>query len=312
MANLRGLYDKIVSLVKSSDVVAPDTYTPIASDLVAVYDSNGPLSGDNIVAPKKFVSVTDIGTGGGGGGGSMNDFTVQASGGVVVSLDGDTYGEGPLTIQNASTLYVDGVAIPSGLTWEGPYSAGTTYQLNDVVSNVASGVYSTWLYINATPAAGQALPVAPSTYNSYWAQLGTQGPAGATGPAGPNVGSAVLGFRTITSNDQIRANAVPGTISPVPNVNDRGVTILVSSSAAATITIPENLSQSSVNGFPINYQVSILNLTANKVTISPENTNVNLYSADNARNLRTQYSGCTLVRAGANAWYMFGDLTNIS
>lgn len=311
MANLRGLYDKIVSLVRSSDVVAPDGYTPVASDLVAVYDSTGPTSGDNIVAPKKFVSVTDIGTGGGGGGGSMSDFTIQTSGGVVVSLDGDTYDEGPLTIENASTLYVNGVAIPSGLTWEGPYSAGTTYQLNDVVSNVASGVYSTWIYINSTPAAGQALPVAPSTYNSYWAQLGTQGPAGSTGPAGPNVGSAVLGFRTISASDNIYANATPGTNTPVPNVNDRGMTLLISSGAAATITIPQDLNQSSVNGFPIGYQVSIINLSANRVSIAPGGT-VQLFSSDNARNLRTQYSGCTLVRQAANTWYMFGDLTNIS
>jgi hypothetical protein len=312
MANLRGLYDKIVSLVKSSDVVSPDTYTPISTDLVAVYDSNGPSteSGD-ILAPKKFVSVTDIGTGGGGGGGSMNDFTVQASGGVVVSLDGDTYGEGPLTIENASTLYVNGVAIPSGLTWEGPYSAGTTYQLNDVVSNVASGVYSTWLYINSTPASGEALPVAPSTYNSYWAQLGTQGPAGSTGPAGPNVGSAVLGFRTVTANTQLYANAAIGTTTPVPDVNDRGITILVNSVSDVIITIPFNLSTNSVTGFPIGYQVSIITINTGPVSIGVAG-GVGLYSADNARNLRTQYSGCTLVRQGANTWYMFGDLTNIA
>ncbi len=312
MANLRGLYDKIVSLVKSSDVVAPDTYTPISTDLVAVYDSNGPSTeSGEILAPKKFVSVTDIGTGGGGGGGSMNDFTVQTSGGVVVSLDGDTYGEGPLTIDNASTLYVNGVAIPSGLTWEGPYSAGTTYQLNDVVSNVASGVYSTWLYINATPASGQALPVAPDTYNSYWAQLGTQGPAGATGPAGPNVGSAVLGFRTVTANTQLYANAVPGTTTPVPDVNDRGITILVNSVSDVIITIPFNLSTNSVTGFPIGYQVSIITINTGPVSIGVA-SGVGLYSADNARNLRTQYSGCTLVRQGTNTWYMFGDLTNIA
>lgn len=312
MANLRGLYDKIVSLVKSSDVVAPDTYTPISTDLVAVYDSNGPSTeSGEILAPKKFVSVTDIGTGGGGGGGTMSSFDVTGEGGIALSLDGDTYSAGPLTVENIDNLRISATTVPSGLNWEGAYSSGSTYVVNDVVyTNYGDpAIYQTWFAISSV-SAGQAPPTS-GTSNAYWALLGTQGPTGSTGPAGPNVGSAVLGFRTVTASTQLYADALPGTTNPIPQVNDRGVTILVNSSSFVGISIPQNLSTNSNIGFPIGYQVSIITINTGPVSILP-NAGVELYSADNARYLRTQYSGCTLVRQGTNTWYMFGDLTNIS
>ena len=63
----------------------------------------------------------------------------------------------------------------------GLYSSGTEYSNADVVYSIVSGTYTTWVYINATPTTGQALPTAPDTFNTYWAQLGTQGPAGSNG-----------------------------------------------------------------------------------------------------------------------------------
>lgn len=311
MASLKGLYDKIASLIKS-DTIVTTTYEPVASDLVAIYDSTGPTIGDNIVAPKKFVSVTDIGTGGGPN--NFQNFEAAGAGGVTISLNSGTYNQGPLTISNGDLLSISATSVPNGLNWQGAYNSGDTYAINDVVyTNTGSpAIYKTWFAIGAVPA-GQAPPTGTDLSNTYWALLGTQGPPGNTGETGPmgNPGAAVAGFRTISSNDQIRANAPYGTTTGSPIVNDRGVTILVSSTADVVIDLPQDLNQSPTNGFPINYQVTIINTSDKKVSINPSGT-VNLYSADNARNLRTQYSGCTLVRQAANTWYMFGDLTNIS
>ena len=308
MANLRGLYDKIVSLVKSSDVVPVDTYTPVPTDLVAIYDSTGPeTTGGDILSAKKYVSVTDIGSGGGGGGGSMTSFDVTAEGGLALSLDGSIYEES-VTVENLDNLRISATAVPSGLNWTGSFDNGENYSTNDVVSWIdpATDIYYTYWATTAITSGGGT-----PNLNPDWVLLGTQGPQGQTGPAGPNVGSAVLGFRTVTANTQLYANAVPGTVTTVPDVNDRGITILVNSTTDVIITIPLNLSTNSVTGFPIGYQVSIITINTGPVSIGVAG-GVGLYSADSARNLRTQYSGCTLVRQSTNTWYMFGDLTNIA
>lgn len=49
--------------------------------------------------------------------------------------------------------------------WQGTYSPTTTYVLDDLVTGPGN---SGWRYINATPAAGQALPIWPATSNAYW------------------------------------------------------------------------------------------------------------------------------------------------
>jgi|GEM_PF-4252265 len=66
--------------------------------------------------------------------------------------------------------------------WQGEYAPTRVYRRDDVVSG-ADG--ASWAYINATPAAGQALPVWPTSSNSYWALF--QAPAGASiAPANSN------------------------------------------------------------------------------------------------------------------------------
>lgn len=66
--------------------------------------------------------------------------------------------------------------------WQGEYSAARVYRLDDVVTGPDGAA---WQYINAAPAAGQALPVWPATSNTYWALF--QAPASASiAPADSN------------------------------------------------------------------------------------------------------------------------------
>jgi hypothetical protein len=320
--NFKGLYDKVAGLLKNSAIVTPGDYTPNQYDYVAVYknvpDSAG--TADSTIAIKEYVSVTDIGTGGGGGGGgTMSSFEVSGAGGVTLSFNSGAYGEGPFTIENLDVLSISATSVPSGLNWEGPYDSGTTYQLNDVVSNVdpTSLLYSTWLYINATPAAGQALPTAPATYNTYWAQLGTQGPPGATGAQGQPAATATFGFVPKNTNGTSVGILVAGNVGT--SGNDIGKVLLVNNSSTTTVadvTIQLNTSGTDTGaaGWPYNSQITVINISAEtsagvRVTAV---SGVDLRSADGAQYLRTQYSTCSVVRRSANEYFMFGDLTNIA
>lgn len=49
--------------------------------------------------------------------------------------------------------------------WQGEYSAARVYRIDDVVTGPDGAA---WVYVNATPAAGQALPVFPVTSNAWW------------------------------------------------------------------------------------------------------------------------------------------------
>jgi hypothetical protein len=316
--NFKGIYDKIVGLLKSDAIQPIGDYVPSSNDYVAIYKDvpGSAASPSGVIAVKEYVSVTDIGTGGGGGGGgSMSSFQVTGQGGVTLSLDGSTYSNGPLTVENANNLRVSATSVPSGLNWEGQWSNSTTYQLNDVVSNVVDNVYTTWFYINATPSSGNALPTAPATSNTYWAQLGTQGPPGAIGPAGANGAAGVAGFRTLsvgTTAWTLKADAplgTPGLVSggdqSTPNTTDVGVFITTSSTTPFTLTVPANLTN-----FPVNYQITIMQLGTGQVQIATDGTS-SIVSANNMRYLRTQNSAATLIKKSTTQWYLFGDLTNV-
>jgi len=323
--NFKGIYDKIAGLLKNDAIVTPGDYTPDQNDYVAVYKDvpGSPGTTDSTIAVKQYVSVTDIGTGGGGGGGSMTSFDVAGTGGVAISKNGGTYGEGPFTIENLDELSISATSVPAGLIWEGQWSNSTTYQLNDVVSNVVDNVYTTWFYVNETPSSGNALPTAPATSNTYWAQLGTQGPPGAQGPAGIPNAMATYGFKPVNTTGTYDTIVVSGT--PGNGTNDVGKIFLLNNTTSTNgqelvVTININLSGQdpaiSGAGWPWYSQITFMNITAQDTIIKPVKIvgadGVTINSADGANYLRTQYSTCSIVRRAANEYYMFGDLTNIA
>lgn len=59
----------------------------------------------------------------------------------------------------------DEIAYAVPRTPRGDYSGSTTYREGDIVTSPDG---STWIYINATPGAGNAPPTWPTTSNSYW------------------------------------------------------------------------------------------------------------------------------------------------
>ena len=306
MASFRGLYDKLVSFVFDSN--KDDDYNPVITDYVAVFDSEGPRNNDATATwmPKKYVPVTTIGSGGGGGG-SMSSFQAEGSGVIEVSLDGSSYGSGPVTVENGDTLYVQAISTPSGLNWQGTFSDSINYSANDVVSWVdpSTNIYYTyWATVSIISGGGT-----PNLNQPDWALLGSQGPAGATGATGPTGAAATQNFRIVNNaSATVLANGTAGT-----NNNDRGAFIYMNNgTSTTTVTIPENLSTDATTGFPLLYQTSVIKAgTGGSVQIIPDD-NVTINSADGANYLRTQFSSCTLVRKGQNEWVMFGDLTNIA
>jgi hypothetical protein len=320
--NFKGIYDKIAGLLRNDAIVQSGDYTPDSDDYVTVYKNipGSPGTADSTIAVKQYVSVTDIGTGGGGGGGSMTSFDVTGEGGITLSLDGSTYSDGPLTVENDDNLRISSTSVPSGLIWEGQWSNATTYQVNDVVSNVAGGVYTTWFYINPTPSTGNPLPAFPATSNTWWAQLGTQGPPGATGSAGLPSATATFGFKPVNTSGVYTSINVTGT--PGNGSNDTGKIFLLNNNTLTSgtelvVTINLNLSgDNSGNGWPFNSQITFMNVSDETSSISRPvkivgASGVFIYSADGANYLRTKYSTCSVVRRGPNEYYMFGDLTNI-
>jgi len=311
MASFRGLYDKLVSFVFDSN--KDDDYNPVVTDYVAVFDSEGPRNNDATATwmPKKYVPVTTIGTGGGGGG-SMSSFQAEGSGVIEVSLDGSSYGSGPVTVENGDTLYVQAISTPSGLNWQGPFNNSNNYSANDVVSWVdpSTNIYYTY-WATTSIISGGGNP----NLNPDWALLGSQGPAGATGATGPTGAAATQNFRIVNnaSATVLANNAGPNADNPTTN-NDRGGFIyMANANSTTTVTIPENLSTNATTGFPLLYQTSVIKAGAGgSVQIIPANSNVTINSADGANYLRTQFSSCTLIRKAQNEWVMFGDLTNIA
>lgn len=65
--------------------------------------------------------------------------------------------------------------------WQGEYSETRVYRMDDVVTGPDSAA---WAYINAVPAAGEALPVWPVTANAHWRLFQAPGGAGITVDAG--------------------------------------------------------------------------------------------------------------------------------
>lgn len=76
MASLKGIYDKLISVIKTSTVVDSGSYSPSSTDIIPVYDYQNAVStsATEKMAVKKFVRATDL-----GGGGSSSTETILYS-----------------------------------------------------------------------------------------------------------------------------------------------------------------------------------------------------------------------------------------
>jgi hypothetical protein len=142
MASFKGLYDKLMSIIKTDTVVNSGSYSPVSTDIIPVYDyaaaADSSISGEKI-APKKFVRATDLG---GGGGGSSTETILYSrlysqnntNVGIV-----DTFTIPANTVPANSMLYFEARAYSTVLTTDAAW--GLTFN-NDAQSLGQSGVGS--------------------------------------------------------------------------------------------------------------------------------------------------------------------------
>jgi hypothetical protein len=188
LADLNRLIDEIEELYAN---------TPPGSGLSTVA-VNSPLSGTGTIGDPLTLNGSVAGT----------NFNVAVSGsGITIGKNSGGFSGGTQTIQTNDVLKIQVQNVPNGLNWEGEHSTSTAYSLNDVVYKTVGGIYYTyWCYSPSGVPIGQALPPAGEVFNTFWAQLGVQGPAGISGATWtggatvPSSGTGEVGdFHLITS-----------------------------------------------------------------------------------------------------------------
>jgi hypothetical protein len=105
-------------------------------------------------------------------------------------------------------------------------------------------------------------------------------------------------------NQTLPFNAQVGTTYTLA-LTDAGDVITLTNGSAITVTIPTNASVA----FPVGTQITLAQMGAGQVTISPAAT-VTLYASDSNTKLRTQYSSGTLIKTATNTWLLIGDIAS--
>lgn len=84
---------------------------------------------------------------------------------------------------------------------------------------------------------------------------------------------------------------------------DAGRIVTLSNAASITLTVPPNTDVA----FPVGTRIDLAQIGTGQVTVA-EGAGVTVNTTPGL-NLRTQYSGATLVQTAADTWLLFGDLT---
>jgi len=142
MASFKGLYDKLMSIIKTDTVVDSGSYSPVATDIIPVYDyaaaADSSISGEKI-APKKFVRATDLG---GGGGGSSTETILYSrlfsQNNTNIGI-GDSFTIPANTVTANSMLYFEARAYSTTITTNAAW--GINFSI-DAISLGQSGVTS--------------------------------------------------------------------------------------------------------------------------------------------------------------------------
>ena len=125
------------------------------------FTQKGTYSSSTSYAPKDVVQHTD-----------------QNETSSFVKINSTATGQAPQTNGTINSshwaIFAKGTSLASAN--EGTYNASTTYQKGDVVAFTDTGVLSTFLYINTTPASGQTPSTGGTVNSSHW-QLVAKGTA---------------------------------------------------------------------------------------------------------------------------------------
>lgn len=122
-------------------------------------------------------------------------------------------------------------------------------------------------------------------------------------PIGEIKGDGVTALKDlpIRSTSTIKINSQTASYTLV--LSDAGKLITINVSTANTLTVPANASVA----FPVGTQIVISQTGAGQTTVTPA-TGVVINSADGATKTRVQFSSATLIKTGADAWSLMGDI----
>ncbi len=103
------------------------------------------------------------------------------------------------------------------------------------------------------------------------------------------------------------AAAAAGYSAPTDNytlvLGDAGKTIGLNKATAISLTVPPSASVA----FPLNTRIDLGQYGAGQVTVVP-GSGVTIRSVGGALKTRVQYSGASLIKIGADEWWLFGDV----
>lgn len=109
----------------------------------------------------------------------------------------------------------------------------------------------------------------------------------------------------VTKESTSRVPVLAKTDSHTLVIGDEGALITVDSAVAKTVTIPLNANVA----FPVGTQIIVARKGTGTLQIVPTG-GVTMRSASGNDYIASQYAGVTLVKVGADEWYLFGDLTS--
>ena len=181
----------------------------------------------------------------------------------------------------------DGVSF----VWQGPWSVGTAYALNDVVENGGS----VCICISAHTSAAANEPGVGGSWAATWDVFASGADLSAQGTLGS--GPVVLARRTV--------NVQTGSYTLA--ISDEGAAIHVTSASAATLTVPAN----SAVAFPIGAEIEVVALGTGVVTIMGDaGVSINGVPAGSA-DIAAQWQGAVLRKFGADAWLLIGAVGEV-
>jgi hypothetical protein len=129
------------------------------------------------------------------------------------------------------------------------------------------------------------------------------GPTGSTGPTGPGV-TGPTGATGATGPAFFPLTGTTYTTSHILVAGNAGTLVKMSVSTAHTLTIPPEITYN----FPVGTQIVIAQLGAGQTTITP-GAGVSLVSEGGKRITKAQYATASLIKLGADAWLLTGNLT---
>jgi hypothetical protein len=182
----------------------------------------------------------------------------------------------------------DGVSF----VWQGAWTVGTTYALNDAAANAGASYICT----SAHTADASKEPGVGASWSGSWDLMAGAGDLTAQGTLGS--GPVVLARRVINTQ------AGSYTLAPA----DEGASVHMTSTSAATLTIPSEASAP----FPIGTEIEVIALGAGPITMTAvAGVTLNGVMAGSA-DINAQWQGAVLRKYAVDTWLIIGAIGDVT